>query len=759
MIFDYINIAMLWINKIINVVRVVGIDRLIIFGLCSALFFLLIPLLVVHPLAGCDTAGHYYLSEKMVDYIISFRLSGYDMNWFGGFPLFTFYNPFPYVLVSLIHLLTFGYLSVVFSQNILLFLLPQLFLFSVYYTANAFFDNRRISFYSFLFAYLILFSNSNLMVDGVGIFSQYHVGLFTNAFAWPLLILFLGFLERFRKGKRKIFFLLSVLFLALIILTHIMTTIFLFYLLFIYTILNIRDIGFFKKTLLLIGLSLVITAFWWYPFIVNIYYTSGFDTVNSFNLFESYYGDQYRITFLSFSLLGIIFLLKDRKYFFPVSFLVSVIVLCSGSLSSVVSVPIHYYRFAAGTMILTVFMSAYALEYLIKRCHFKGKFFILVVMSWVFLFGLLSELFSFYSHYELFKEDDGKNQEVLNYLKGKEGRVLSDRNMFSVTKNRHYFSQRLPSIGVKNFDGLLLESSLFFNENSVHYLFDYGVYYKKSMDYYKMEENFYYKEGRTLNGVMDISSERLSEFISLGIRNLGMNNVRYILTTSEGRNPVIDFMESEYNDGLLEKKEVIGPYAIIEITRGVKPLLTKTDYRPFLFVNKEGLLPELGFKKFAGKWYNKGYADDYPVIYLKPGRELSESEIGKIGGYVISMKKCPQSDDIKSWIQEGKRVVVITKKEDCLEIDGAVIVSKEDKLAYEKIRDIVDGHSGKASYEEVIPEFIEDEKIKFKSDSGTVINYSFFPRWESVDGEQNVFWSTPSFMFVFGEGENEIYYK
>ena len=59
----------------------------------------------------------------------------------------------------------------------------------------------------------------------------------------------------------------------------------------------------------------------------------------------------------------------------------------------------------------------------------------------------------------------------------------------------------------------------------------------------------------------------------------------------------------------------------------------------------------------------------------------------------------------------------------------------------------------------MVPEFIEDERIKFKSDSATVINYSFFPRWESVDGEQNVFWSTPSFMFVFGEGENEIYYK
>jgi len=438
---------------------------------------------------------------------------------------------------------------------------------------------------------------------------------------------------------------------------------------------------------------------------------------------------------------------------------VSIIFLCSGALEVLINIPIHYYRLGAGTIVLTVFMCAYALESLIKKYFFRGKFYVLVIVWWLVLFGLLSGFFFLYNQYDLIKNDSSSGEEVLNYLEGKKGRLLFDNNLFEAIKTRHYFSEYLSSVGMENYGGLLIESSLFSNENKVKYLFDYSDYYNTIMNHYNMEENFYYNKGRTLNGVMDISLERFSEFISLGIRNLAMNNVRYILTTSEGRNPVIDFMESEYNDGLLEKKEVIGPYAIIEITREVKPLLTKTAYRPFLFVNKEGLLPELGFKKFAGKWYNKGYADDYPVIYLKPGRGLSEKEVGKVGGYIISMKKCPQENDVRIWRQEGKEVVVITKQEDCPKIDGAVIVSKGEKLAYEKIRDIVDGHSGKASYEEVVPEFIEDERIKFKSDSATVINYSFFPRWESVDGEQNVFWSTPSFMFVFGEGENEIYYK
>ncbi|BFT95152.1 hypothetical protein MNSC_11600 [Minisyncoccus archaeophilus] len=585
---------MLWINKLINRVVGVGIDRLIIIALCSVLFFLLIPLLTNYSLSGCDTNGHYYLSEKMFDYITSFKLSGYDMNWFGGFPLFTFYNPFPYILVSVIHLLTFSYFPIVFSHNLLLLLLPQVFLLSVYFTANAFFENRRISFYSFIFAFLLLLSNTDLIVEGVGIISQYHVGLFTNAFAWPLLIFFLGFLERLRKEKRRIFFLLSVLFLSLLILTHILTTIFAFYLIFIYLLINIKDFDFFKKIVFIIGLSLFITAFWWYPFAVNIYYTSGFSVPDDFNILKSFYGDQFGIIFYTFSFLGIVFLLKDRRYFFPVTFLLSIIFLCSGALGEFINIPIHYYRFGAGTMIITVFMSAYALEFLIKKCFFKGKFYILVIFWWVFLFGLLSGLFFLYEQYNLIKYNDNRGEEVLSYLDDKKGRLLFDRNLFDVMKSKHYFSERLPLIGMENYSGLLVESSLFANENSVQYLFDYNVFYKGVMEYYEMKKNNYYIEGRTLNGVMDISSERLSEFISLGIRNLGMNNVRYILTTSEGRNPVIDFMESEYNDGLLEKEEVIGPYAIIEITRGVKPLLTKTDYRPFLFVNKEGLLPELG---------------------------------------------------------------------------------------------------------------------------------------------------------------------
>ena len=154
---------------------------------------------------------------------------------------------------------------------------------SVYFTANVFFENRRISFYSFIFAFLLLLSTTELIVEGVGIFSYYNLGLFTNVFAWPLLIFLLGFLEQLRKKKGRILFFLSVLFLSLLILTHILTTVFAFYLIFVFLLINIKDFDFIKKVLFIIGLSLFFTAFWWYPFVTNIYYTSGFDTVHSFN--------------------------------------------------------------------------------------------------------------------------------------------------------------------------------------------------------------------------------------------------------------------------------------------------------------------------------------------------------------------------------------------------------------------------------------------------------------------------------------------
>ena len=58
----------------------------------------------------------------------------------------------------------------------------------------------------------------------------------------------------------------------------------------------------------------------------------------------------------------------------------------------------------------------------------------------------------------------------------------------------------------------------------------------------------------------------------------------------------------------------------------------------------------------------------------------------------------------------------------------------------------------------IMAKTMNGEKIEFASVGATLINFSYFPRWESVDEEQTVYWATPSMMFVFAKGETTLRY-
>ncbi len=171
--------------------------------ICGAsIFWVLFPVLTEKYLSGWDLTSHFYLTNNMLEFLKDFRITGYDAQWFGGYPVFTFYGPLPYILIVLPTLLSFGVISLNLSFNFFLFLLPFLFLFSVFYTSRIWFGNK-IGPYSLLFGIFFLFAEKEHAHFGLGINAEIYLGLFASIFAITLMIFLFGILGKLRQKVEK----------------------------------------------------------------------------------------------------------------------------------------------------------------------------------------------------------------------------------------------------------------------------------------------------------------------------------------------------------------------------------------------------------------------------------------------------------------------------------------------------------------------------------------------------------------------------
>jgi hypothetical protein len=466
-------------------IRKTTIEKIIYAFLFLITFLILLPYLREQVFMGCDTSAHYYLAEKMLEYLQSLRINGYDVNWFGGVPLFIFYNPLPYIVVCLVHLLSFKALAISTSFNLVLFIIPFLFLVSVRYAADAFFSNRRISLFAFIFAFIFFFIPDNNSANvGIGVYSQYFTGLFTNSFAWPIFIFLMGFIKKLKETNQRKYLFLSILFFSFLILSHILTTIFAVFLFFIYFIMNFKDRVFVKNSIVVSIASLILTSFFWIPFLENIRYASPTDYI-----FPYINSTIFLLIFFSslFSFLGIIGLLKEKKYFFPVSLLFSSLFLVSGAMSLIVPINIHYYRFWGGIILINIFICAYGLNYLIERLHFRGKSYVLMGITWILIFYMFFSASVFNGTFSLFEKDDYEKESDEVTKSFDVGRVFIDQLLtHDFIGNRHYYNYYLPMNNMPVFNGLLIESSLFYEENEQS-LFSYIDFYSEFLEYQGFE--------------------------------------------------------------------------------------------------------------------------------------------------------------------------------------------------------------------------------------------------------------------------------
>src|SRR3974390_1727626 len=75
-----------------------------------------------------DTYGHYHTILKMNEFLRMGSWQGYDWDWFGGFPLWTFYPPLYPLLVNGLFFLTLGKIPLLLWVNIFNFVNMALFI-------------------------------------------------------------------------------------------------------------------------------------------------------------------------------------------------------------------------------------------------------------------------------------------------------------------------------------------------------------------------------------------------------------------------------------------------------------------------------------------------------------------------------------------------------------------------------------------------------------------------------------------------------
>lgn len=690
-----------------------------------ALVWFLHPILTGQLVAGWDSTSHFYLQTKMADFLKAVTITGYDANWFGGYPVFTFYGPLPYILITLFYFLSFGVIPLNFIFNGFLFLLPFFFLFSVYYTSRVWFG-KKAGVFALLFSLFFLLADKDYAHFGVGLNAEIALGLFSSLFAIFLMTLLLGVFGKQREKKSKKLIIVGGILLAMIILTHALTTLFTGVLM---AILFFSDRKSLWKPIILTFLSaLILSAFWLFPFLWNLEFSSaqmiGVPPMSKDPLFVLYPG----ILLLIFSLFGITSLFKSKNHFWPYAFIATLIVLPRDYLVYVIDLPVHYYRFVPHIFVLNIFLAAAGLEHVMesypiiaKRKYLRALIWVIVLISVslaVFKFDMRNDRPFFFEEFESY--DDSR--QMLEYIASLNptGRIaieIKPENQ-DILGTPHFFSTLLPlKYDIPVLPGLLAESAL-----SSEFILPTLVQVSDSIAWGNVS-------------LLKDKNFKKQSFDSM-IKRLKLYGVEYLLLNAEfARN----LLKSVPDDELISQK-ITGSFHLLKLP-DFKPLIEATSYAPFLFVDNGGM----DFRTFSAQWFKFPEFFDYPVIYTEKSiDEISDYDLSRIGGFVISVPegKSMSAEDLDDLKKLNGNIVLFDSTEspeDQLKIMSSIFQSDFDKS-------------------EIIAEVREDERLKFFSKTGAFINYSYFPRWKSTDSAQTVFWATPSMMFVFGRGETELFY-
>lgn len=216
--------------------------------------------------AGGDTGAHHYVADFLIHNLLpNFKITGWSPGWYAGFPMLHFYFPFPFLLIALLSTVIKYQVAFKIVTVLGIFLLPL-----TTYLAFKVLDFRfPLPIIAAVFTLPFLFMESYTIYGG-NILSTL-AGEFGYSLSFSLSILFLALLYRDIKDKK--FRVSTAVLLAVIALSHIVTTIVVVAIstYFLINGLNMRRFAILAGVFVL---GFVLSAFWSLPFLAKIGYTA-----------------------------------------------------------------------------------------------------------------------------------------------------------------------------------------------------------------------------------------------------------------------------------------------------------------------------------------------------------------------------------------------------------------------------------------------------------------------------------------------------
>lgn len=447
---------------------------LIYIPILAILSFKLSYLLTSDPVGGWDTVPHLYLTHLMSSYLLEGRISGWDENWYAGYPAFSLYPPLGYIVLLIPWIVSFGVIPVTLSFNLMLYALPFILLVSSIYIG----EKRGSPILGFLAATGYLLIPGILGNFGNGLYGFLVIGN-VHGLTGFILLLFLSD-ELFGKCRVLVLTILS----SLLILTHLLSAVFFF-------VVCAIKLFFWpdKKSLFFTAiLTLAITSFWTIPFLKLLPFSSG-EMIGSFKdplflLFSDLSPEHLRRYLLIFNklkiweilsglpwitlLVAVIFLSYIKRYGFnalALVFVFALILIPRNIFTEFTNTAIHYYRFSPMLWVFVILMAT--------RTNINGWFLAPgIILILLFRFDLINptKLDPHIPFPGTLSSASGKKvaDNLVQYFKDNppSGRVIEEvvSSNLSYFGSPHIFSTRLPlELGIKMGTGLLAESA-FCNE-------------------------------------------------------------------------------------------------------------------------------------------------------------------------------------------------------------------------------------------------------------------------------------------------------
>ena len=758
--------------------------------------------------SGWDTFGHYFAFLKGLELLKQGQLRGYILAWFGGMPLFYFYPPLYFWLMSLVALI-FVKLSPVLIFKALIFLSLVLVPISFHFFVRSFLPKKKIHFLvSLALALAYLFYQPLAYGSiGVGLASTFPAGLLADTLAINFVLFFLGHFKlwlentntRILRNKHAY---LSFLFGTLIIYTHTLSTIFaaffaLLILIFYFQKKNIT------KALLLLGSLILSGAYIIYPLVAYLKFSSGWHVgINSYfsdpllpllnfdpsNLLRAnflYFNWLWLFIFIFF-LIGLIKLIKKQDWLLPMLFLVSFIIIPRDYLTAIFpTLPIHYYRIMPLIFFIYLSISAVGLQeiniYLNKRyqnraLNYSLAFILIALLTiQIYNFSFLNSptnikprlnsnyLLPIQYHNNFSSYDQSAPaQKILQYFKNKQikSRVATtiDRRLAMIhLGSAQYFDDFLPLNSTPSAFGLYAESAyqLPFIEPPLTVLDNDATIY-----------------GRVIPLMLD--KNYMSQSIPQIIRDLGLFNIKYIITAGPQSKKIITKDDSPAI--ALKIQGNLKQFAVYYLNNHSRNYISSPQYLPALYIDQDR---QLSFRDFALGWYKLNNILNFPVIF--DGRKIkniNKNNLKQISFIIVHANKLsPQ--DIKSLLSLHKKILILTTTKYQgypLPKQFQVIENFRPDVAYYKHSYLMkanykalfqlDNIFVKNEYSAINKLAIkqrklkaqqwQDEKISFTAQGPIIINASYFPDWHSLNPQQEVYQVTPGQMLVFSSGTTTL---